>query len=102
MGEIHESIQSYDWEAIIQWFGQKYSDEQGGRDLASQRDKEGHLELHYPELYQLGASIEAILAIINANPESLTQQDHPLHVALETMLETQDREESEDAGYDAY
>jgi ankyrin repeat protein len=102
MGELHELIESYDWEGIIELLGQKKCSDEKRNDLASQRDEEGHLALHYPELYQPGASIEAILAIINANPEALTQQDYPLHVALETMLETQDREESEDAGCDAY
>jgi hypothetical protein len=95
-------IESYDWESIIELLGQhKYSDEKR-HDLASQRDKEGNLALYYPELYQPGASMEAILAIVNAYPEAPTQQDYPLHVALETMIETHDREDSEDAGYDAY
>jgi ankyrin repeat protein len=102
MGELHELIESYDWEGIIELFGQQKCSDEKRHDLASQRDEEGHLALHYRELYQPGASIEAILAIINANPEALTQQYYPLHVALETMLETQDQEESEDAGYEAY
>jgi hypothetical protein len=39
--------------------------------------------------------MEVIHDIMNAYQEALTQHDYPLHVALETILETQ--EESEDA-----
>jgi hypothetical protein len=41
--------------------------------------------------------MEAIQAIMNAYPEALTQQDYPLHVALENMLETKEQEEREDS-----
>jgi hypothetical protein len=37
--------------------------------------------------------MKATQAIMNAYPEALTQQDNPLQVALETMLETQEKSE---------
>jgi hypothetical protein len=109
MGELHEMVDCYDWAGIIQLLAQQGSRE-SRRDLASQRDQEGKLALHYPELYEPGALMEVIEAIIDAYPGALTQakssliesEMYPLHVALETMLETQDREENEYPGYDAH
>jgi ankyrin repeat protein len=104
MGELHELVDCNDWEGIIQLLAQQGSDE-ARRDLASQRNEEGNLALHYPELYEPGALVEVVEAIIDAYPGALTQpksEMYPLHVALDTMLETQDQEDSEDAGYDAH
>jgi ankyrin repeat protein len=109
MGELHELVECHDWEGIVQLLAHQGSDKER-RDLASEEDDEGHLALHYPEIYQPGAMLEAIEAIVDAYPGALTQaksslnesEIYPLHVALETMLENQDQEDSEDASYEAY
>jgi hypothetical protein len=109
MDKLHELVECYDWEGIIDLRAQQGIDEER-RDLASEEKEEGHLALHCPELYQPGAMLEATVAIVDAYPGALTQgksslmesEMYPLHVTLETMLETQDREESEYAGCEAY
>jgi hypothetical protein len=129
--QLHELIECYDWEGVIELLQHgsddgKYDEEEeeatrrAAHALASQENSEGHLALHSSELYQPGALMEAIEAVVDAYPEALTTPKsssdpsemgigsgvgmYPLHICLDTMLENQASpgDESQDAGCEAY
>jgi hypothetical protein len=123
--QLHELIECYDWEGVIELLQKGDDDEEEAtrrahtHTLASQENCEGHLALHSSELYQPGALMEAIEAIVEAYPEALTTPTsssdpstgmgsgagmYPLHIVLDTMLESQASpgDESQDTGYEAY